>query len=91
LFLDQVDRSPCGTGTSAKLADLYSRGEMRVGDSMVNESIICTKFTGKILSETTVGSFKAIIPEITGSAYITGFSQFTVDDDDPVKYGFILK
>jgi proline racemase len=87
----QVDRSPCGTGTSAKLADLYSRGEMRVGDSMVNESIICTKFTGKILSETTVGSFKAIIPEITGSAYITGFSQFTVDDDDPVKYGFILK
>lgn len=87
----QVDRSPCGTGTSAKLADLFSRGEMKVGDSMVNESIICTKFTGKILSETTVGPFKAIIPEITGSAYITGFSQFIIDDDDPVKYGFILK
>jgi len=87
----QVDRSPCGTGTSAKLADLYAKGELKVGDSIVNESIICTKFTGKILSEAKVGEFNAIIPEITGSAYITGFSQYIVDPDDPVKYGFILK
>ncbi len=87
----QLDRSPCGTGTSAKLADLYARGELKVGDSLVNESIICTKFKGKILSETKVGEFNAIIPEITGSAYITGFSQYLIDPDDPVKYGFILK
>ena len=70
---------------------MYAKGELKVGDSIVNESIICTKFIGKILSETKVGDFKAIIPEITGSAYITGFSQYIVDPDDPVKYGFILK
>ncbi len=87
----QLDRSPCGTGTSAKLADLYARGEIKVGEQIVNESIICTKFTGKVLSKTKVGEFDAIIPEITGSAYITGFSQYLVDPDDPVKHGFILK
>jgi proline racemase len=87
----QLDRSPCGTGTSAKLADLYARGELKVGEQIVNESIICTKFTGKILSKAKVGEFDAIIPEITGSAYITGFSQYLIDPDDPVKHGFILK
>lgn len=87
----QVDRSPCGTGTSAKLADLYAKGELKIGDSIINESIICTKFVGKILSGTKVGEFDAIVPEITGSAYITGFSQYLIDLEDPVKYGFILK
>ncbi|AWI07600.1 proline racemase [Clostridium drakei] len=87
----QVDRSPCGTGTSAKLADLYARGEIEVGGQIVNESIICTKFIGKILSKAKVGEFDGIIPEITGSAYVTGFSQYLVDPDDPVKHGFILK
>ncbi|AKA71104.1 proline racemase [Clostridium scatologenes] len=87
----QVDRSPCGTGTSAKLADLYARGEIEVGGQIVNESIICTKFTGKILGKAKVGEFDGIIPEITGSAYVTGFSQYLVDPDDPVKHGFILK
>lgn len=87
----QVDRSPCGTGTSAKLADLYARGEIEVGGQIVNESIICTKFIGKILSKAKVGEFDGIIPEITGSAYVTGFSQYLIDPDDPVKHGFILK
>ncbi|GAA0734801.1 proline racemase [Clostridium oceanicum] len=87
----QVDRSPCGTGTSAKMALLHAEGKMKVGEEIVNESIICTKFRGKILSETKVGEYDAIIPEITGSAYVTGFSQFLVDPDDPVKYGFVLK
>lgn len=87
----QVDRSPCGTGTSAKLADLYARGEIEVGGQIVNESIICTKFTGKVLSKAKIGEFDGIIPEITGSAYVTGFSQYLVDPDDPVKHGFILK
>lgn len=87
----QVDRSPCGTGTSAKMALLYAEGKMKVGEEIINESIICTKFKGKILEETKVGEYDAIIPEITGSAYVTGFSQFLVDPDDPVKYGFVLK
>ncbi len=87
----QLDRSPCGTGTSAKLADLYARGEIKIGEQIVNESIICTKFIGKILSSTKVGEFDAIVPEITGSAYVTGFSQYLIDPDDPVKHGFILK
>lgn len=87
----QLDRSPCGTGTSAKLADLYARGKIKVGEQIVNESIICTKFIGKVLSKAKVGEFDAIIPEITGSAYITGFSQYLIDPDDPVKHGFILK
>ncbi|NEZ46040.1 proline racemase [Clostridium niameyense] len=87
----QVDRSPCGTGTSAKMALLYAEGKMKVGEEIINESIICTKFKGKILEKTKVGEYDAIIPEITGSAYVTGFSQFLVDPDDPVKYGFVLK
>jgi proline racemase len=87
----QVDRSPCGTGTSAKMALLHAEGKMKVGEEIVNESIICTKFRGKILSETKVGEYDAVIPEITGSAYVTGYSQFLVDPDDPVKYGFVLK
>lgn len=87
----QIDRSPCGTGTCAKLATLYARGKLKVGDSIVNESIICTKFTGKIISATKVGEYDAIIPEVTGSAYVTGFSQFFVDPDDQLKYGFTLK
>ncbi len=64
---------------------------MKVGEEIVNESIICTKFKGKILEETKVGEYDGIIPEITGSAYVTGFSQFLVDEEDPVKYGFVLK
>ena len=86
----QLDRSPCGTGTSAKMATLYAKGELGIGEPFVYESIINTKFKGRILEEVTVGGFKAIIPEITGSAYITGFNHFVIDDSDPVKYGFVL-
>jgi proline racemase len=85
-----VDRSPCGTGTSAKLALLHAEGKMKVGDSYTYESIIRTKFTGKILGETKVGDFPAVIPEITGSAYITGINQLLVDARDPYKHGFML-
>ncbi|WMM24979.1 proline racemase [Tissierella sp. MB52-C2] len=87
----QVDRSPCGTGTSAKLATLYAKGELGLNEPFVYESIINTKFKGRVLEETTVGEFKAIIPEITGSSFITGFNHFVIDEDDPVKYGFVLK
>lgn len=86
----QVDRSPCGTGTSAKLAYLYAKGEIGIDEEFVYESILGTKFSGRVLEETTVGEYKAVIPEITGSAYITGFNEFVIDETDPVKYGFTL-
>lgn len=87
----QVDRSPCGTGTSAKLATLHAKGLFNEGETFIYESILGTLFKGKIVGKTKVGEIDAIIPEITGSAYITGFNQFVFDDEDPVKYGFILK
>lgn len=86
----QVDRSPCGTGTSAKIAYLVAKGELKIGEEFVYESILGTKFTGKALEETTVGEFKAVIPEVSGSAYITGFNEYVIDEDDPVKHGFVL-
>ncbi|MGV8984151.1 proline racemase [Clostridium sp.] len=86
----QVDRSPCGTGTSAKLAYLYAKGHLKQNEEFVYESIIGTMFKGKVLSEVQVGEFKGVIPEITGSAYITGFNQFVIDEEDPLKYGFKL-
>lgn len=83
-----ADRSPCGTGTSAKLATLHAKGKIGVGEPFVYESFIGSRFTGVILEETTVGEFKAIIPQITGSAYILGESTFVIDPMDPLKYGF---
>lgn len=87
----QLDRSPCGTGTSAKMATLFARGELKVGDTFVYESIIGTLFTGVVKEETNVGTCIAIVPNISGSAYITGYSTFVLDPKDPVKYGFKLK
>lgn len=85
-----IDRSPCGTGTSAKMATLYSKGHLKVGEQFVYESILGTLFKGKILDTLKIGEFDAITPQITGSAYITGFNHFVIDEDDPVKYGFTL-
>lgn len=91
IFDGQIDRSPCGTGTCAKVATLWARGELALDEPFVYESVINTKFIGKAKRETTVGPYKAIIPEITGSAYITGYGQYVIDEDDPVKYGFSLQ
>ncbi len=87
----QLDRSPCGTGTSAKLATLYAKGQLKMNEDFIYESILQTKFKGKVIGETKVGDYDAIIPEISGSAFITGHNQFFIDPEDPVKYGFILK
>ncbi|MDO8123393.1 MAG: proline racemase family protein [Candidatus Hermodarchaeota archaeon] len=84
----QFDRSPCGTGTSAKLATLYAKGQIGLNEPFIYESIIETLFEGKIVGLTKVGKFEAIIPEITGSAYVTGFNQFIVNSEDPIKHGF---
>ena len=86
----QADRSPCGTGTSAKLAMLYQSGELGVGDSIVNESFMGTKFTGRIQDVVQVGDYTAVIPEITGSAYLTGIGTYLIDPTDPLKYGFLI-
>ena len=85
-----IDRSPCGTGTSAKLATLYAKGELKVGEPFVYESILGTLFKGKILEERELAGYKAIIPEITGSGYILGFSNYVYDPEDPLTYGFLL-
>ncbi|MEE8195405.1 MAG: proline racemase family protein, partial [Candidatus Bipolaricaulota bacterium] len=85
-----IDRSPCGTGTSAKLATLYAKKEWKLGQQFIHESIIGTVFQARIVKETKVGDIPAVVPEITGSAYITGIHQFVVDPDDPLKEGFLL-
>lgn len=85
-----IDRSPCGTGTSAKLATLYAKGELKIGEPFVYESILGTIFKGRILEERKLADYNAIIPEITGSGYITGFSNFVYDPEDPLTYGFLL-
>ena len=85
-----VDRSPCGTGTCAKLAYLYAEGKIGLNQPYVHESILGSTFEGKIVEETMVGDFKAVIPQITGSAYITGINQLFIDDRDPYKHGFLL-
>ena len=85
-----LDRSPCGTGTSARMADLFAKGKLDVGDEFVHESITGTLFRGKIVGESRVGKYPAIIPEISGKAYITGFQQLVAEPDDPFKRGFLL-
>ncbi|AZR74638.1 proline racemase [Anoxybacter fermentans] len=87
----QVDRSPCGTGTSAKLATMFAKGQIKENEDFIYESITGTTFRGRIIGQTKVGEFDAVIPEITGSAYITGFNHFVIDPEDPLKYGFSLK
>jgi proline racemase len=81
------DRSPCGTGTSAKLAVLHGKGELEVGTWFVSESVLGTRFRARVVRETKVGPFTAIVPEVEGSAWITGFPTFVLDPDDPCVHG----
>ncbi|MFG1700100.1 proline racemase family protein [Nonomuraea sp. NPDC049309] len=84
------DRSPCGTGTSARMAQLYARGELEIGKDFVNESFIGTRFIGRVLEETEVGGRPAVLPSITGRAWITGTAQYFLDPRDPFPAGFEL-
>jgi proline racemase len=84
------DRSPCGTGTSARLAQLHARGLIGVGDELINESFIGSRFTASILEEATVAGRPAVIPRVTGRAWITGTAQYSIDPDDPFPEGFEL-
>ncbi|MCD6189186.1 MAG: proline racemase family protein [Thermococcus sp.] len=86
-----VDRSPCGTGSASRVATLYSKGILKVGDIFVHESIIGTQFKIRIVGTTKIGKYTAIIPEITGSAYITKISQDIITKNDPLWKGFLLR
>jgi 4-hydroxyproline epimerase len=83
-----IDRSPCGTGTSARLAHLHAKGKLKVGDSFIHESYILSRFTGRVEAETELGGKPAIIPSIEGSAIATGRNEIWIDTEDPFAHGF---
>jgi trans-L-3-hydroxyproline dehydratase len=87
----EVDRSPTGTGVSARMALHFAKGEIELNQSMVIESIIGTKFTGSVHQTTTFEEYNAVIPQVEGNAYITGRHEFFIDPEDPLKEGFILR
>ncbi|TPN45085.1 MULTISPECIES: 4-hydroxyproline epimerase [unclassified Mesorhizobium] len=86
-----IDRSPCGTGTSARMAQLHAKGKLKAGDSFVHESIIGSLFKGKVEKEVTVAGKPAIVPSIGGWARTTGLNTIFIDDRDPFAHGFIVK
>jgi 4-hydroxyproline epimerase len=83
-----IDRSPCGTGSSARVAQLAAKDKLKVGEDFVHESIIGTLFDCRVESETTVGNYKAIKPSVAGWAQVTGHNTIFVDDRDPLAHGF---
>jgi proline racemase len=84
------DRSPCGTGTSARMAQLHARGALGLDADFVNESFIGTRFVGRLVDETTVGGRPAVVPTVTGRAWLTGTAQYLLDPADPFPEGFEL-
>ncbi len=85
-----VDRSPCGTGTSARMAQLAARGELAVGEDFVHGSLIGTTFTGRLADTTTVGDFPAVVPTVRGRAWLTGIGHYLLDPEDPFPAGFLI-
>ncbi len=83
-----IDRSPCGTGTSARMAQWHAQGRLQPGEPFVHESIIGSQFTGRIEKTTTVGAAKAIVPSIEGWAVVYGHNTIRIDEDDPYAHGF---
>ena len=82
------DRSPCGTGTCARMAELWARNELALNEEFVNESFIGSRFTGRLIAESEVGGVPAVIPTVTGRAWITGLAQYVLDPSDPFPEGF---
>ncbi len=85
-----LDRSPCGTGTCARMAVLHAKGKLGLQQDFVHESILGTLFTGRLIAETQVGPYRAVIPTISGRAWITGFANYVVDAEDPFPKGFTV-
>ncbi len=91
IFADhQIDRSPCGTGTSARVATLYARGELSKGQPFLHESITGGVFQSEVLKETKVQNYDAVVPKVAGTAQVTGFHQFVIDARDAMPEGFLL-
>jgi len=87
----EVDRSPTGTGVSARMAIHHARGQLKKGESMIIESIIGSRFSASVAETTTFGPYEAVIPEVEGRAFLTGKHQFILDPKDPLRNGFILR
>jgi proline racemase len=85
-----LDRSPCGTGTCAKMATLHAKGKLGLNQDFVHEGILGTTFTGRLVEETRVGAYAAVVPTLSGSAWITGFAQYVLDPEDPFPEGFTV-
>jgi proline racemase len=85
-----LDRSPCGTGTCAKMATLHARGALPIGQPFRHEGVLGTVFTGMLLEETAIGPYRAVVPQLSGRAWITGFAQYVVDPTDPFPEGFTV-
>lgn len=85
-----IDRSPCGTGTSARMAVLHAKGRLQIGEPFRHEGILGTVFTGLLLEATSVGPYQAVVPTITGTAWITGMATYVVDPTDPFPDGFTV-
>ncbi|HEV2616584.1 MAG TPA: proline racemase family protein [Candidatus Acidoferrales bacterium] len=85
-----LDRSPCGTGTCAKMAALHAKGALRLHQDFIHEGILGTTFTGRLIGASRVGPYPAVIPTISGRAWITGFSQYVLEGDDPFPEGFTV-
>jgi len=85
-----IDRSPCGTGTSARMAQLAHRGELETGDAFVHESIIGSLFTGRVKEQASVDKYDGIVPTIEGWAMVTGRNEIIIDSRDPYAHGFLL-
>jgi proline racemase len=85
-----IDRSPCGTGTCAKMATLYAKGELELNEQFVHEGILGTRFIGELVRETQVGPHRAVVPTLSGTAWVTGRNQFVIDPSDPFQHGFTV-
>ena len=87
----EVDRSPCGSGTSALLAQMHALGQLAVGRDIVNAGITGEAFGGRVEAETALAEYRAVLTSVEGSAYVTGYHTFVVDDRDPLANGFLLR
>ena len=92
IFADrEVDRSPTGSGTAGRVAQLFLRGELALGERIVNESLVGSIFSAKVVSRTQEGAFEAVIPEVEGTAHLCGFASWLIDERDPMKHGFLVR
>ena len=85
-----LDRSPCGTGTCARMAVLHAKGQLSLNQDYIHEGVLGTKFTGRLVEETQIGPYKAVVPTLSGQAWITGFSQYVLDPTDPFPEGYTV-